>query len=176
MAWELDAFLGSLTAAAPATIDAYRRDLERLRSFLDKPLAQASIDELERYTATMRADGLSAATIARRTAAARSFFRHLQLLGARSDNPAAAVALPRRPKPLPKTLSPGEAWPHTGSVVPCCSTMWSPKIFGSETSAVAVVTDSPAARAITVQNNRVFIPLPPSATPLPISTAIDYQH
>ena len=27
----------------------------------------------------------------------------------RSDNPAAAVALPRRPKPLPKTLSPGEA-------------------------------------------------------------------
>src|SRR5439155_16478035 len=49
------------------------------------------------------------ATIARRTAAARSFFRHQQLLGARADNPAAAVALPRRTRRLPRTLSPGEA-------------------------------------------------------------------
>ena len=53
--------------------------------------------------------GSSSSTIARRTASTRSFFRHQQLLGARGDNPAAAVALPRRTKPLPKTLSPGEA-------------------------------------------------------------------
>src|SRR5919205_3575131 len=57
----------------------------------------------------MRAEGLAASTIARRTAAARSYFRHQQLLGARDDNPAAGVRLQRRPKPLPKTLSPGEA-------------------------------------------------------------------
>src|SRR5213076_2621113 len=48
-------------------------------------------EDLERYTAKLRADGLSAATIARRTAATRSFFRHQQLLGVRTDNPAAAV-------------------------------------------------------------------------------------
>ena len=57
----------------------------------------------------LRADGLVGATIARRTAAARSFFRHQQLLGARADNPAAAIALPRRTRKLPRTLSPGEA-------------------------------------------------------------------
>ena len=73
------------------------------------PSSSATTEQLERYTAQLRADGLSAATIARRTAAARSFFRHQQLLGAREDNPAAAVQLPRRTRTLPKTLSPGEA-------------------------------------------------------------------
>ena len=42
-------------------------------------------------------------------AAARSFFRHLQLIGARADNPAAEIALPRRTRRLPRTLSAGEA-------------------------------------------------------------------
>ena len=56
----------------------------------------ASVEDLERYIAQLRADGLSPATIARRTAAARTFFRHQQLIGARGDNPAAGVELPRR--------------------------------------------------------------------------------
>ena len=107
---ELEAFLALLAARrAPRTVDAYRRDLERLRASLGKPVVAASVDDLERYTAEMRAEGLSAATIARRTAAARSFFGHLQLLGSREDNPAAEIALPRRTRRLPRTLSAGEA-------------------------------------------------------------------
>jgi integrase/recombinase XerD len=107
---ELDGYLALLAARrSPRTVEAYRRDLTALSAYLGKPLAGATIEELERYTAQLRADGLAATTIARRTAAARGFFRHLQLLGARGDNPAAAVKLPRRPKPLPKTLSAGEA-------------------------------------------------------------------
>jgi integrase/recombinase XerD len=42
-------------------------------------------------------------------AALRSFFRHQQLLGARTDNPAAELDLPRRRRKLPRTLSPAEA-------------------------------------------------------------------
>jgi integrase/recombinase XerD len=107
---ELEGFLALLAARrSPRTVDAYRRDLGRLAECLDKPLATATVEELEEYTAGLRADGLSPATIARRTAAARSFFRHLQLMGTRTDNPAAAVALPRRARTLPRTLSPGEA-------------------------------------------------------------------
>ncbi len=107
---DVEGFLALLAARrAPKTVEAYRRDLAQLGAFLDKPVAKATLEELERYTAQLRADGLSGATIARRTAAARSFYRHQQLLGARDDNPAAAIKLPRRAKPLPKTLSPGEA-------------------------------------------------------------------
>ena len=107
---ELEAFLALLAARrSPRTVDAYRRDLGRLSAYLGKPLAGARLEELERYTAELRAEGLSAATIARRTAAARSFYRHLQLLGTRTDNPAAELALPRRVRKLPRTLSPGEA-------------------------------------------------------------------
>ena len=107
---ELEAFLALLAARRAArTVDAYRRDLERLASFLGGPVAAATADQLEQYTAGLGAEGLSPATLARKTAAARSFFRHLQLIGARTDNPAADVALPRRTRRLPKTLSPGEA-------------------------------------------------------------------
>ena len=107
---DVDGFLALLAAQrSPRTVDAYRRDLAALRAYIGKPPGQATLEELERYTAQLRADGLAGSTIARRTAAARSFFRHQQLLGVRDDNPAAGVPLPRRARPLPKTLSPGEA-------------------------------------------------------------------
>jgi integrase/recombinase XerD len=107
---DLDGFLALLAAQrAPATVEAYRRDLDALAAALDKPLSSASVDDLERCIAELRARGLAGSTIARRTAAARSFYKHLQLLGRRDDNPAAALTLPRRPRTLPKTLSAGEA-------------------------------------------------------------------
>jgi integrase/recombinase XerD len=107
---DLEGFLALLAARrSERTLDAYRRDLRRLSAAVGKPLADATAHDLERYTAGLRAEGLSAATIARRTASARSFYRHLQLLGARADNPAAELALPRRTRRLPRTLSPGEA-------------------------------------------------------------------
>ena len=107
---ELESFLALLAARrAPRTVEAYRRDLVALRTWLGRSISAATLEDLETYTAQLRADGLSAATLARRTAAARTFFRHLQLIGAREDNPAAEVALPRRTRSLPRTLSAGEA-------------------------------------------------------------------
>jgi integrase/recombinase XerD len=106
----LEGFLALLAASrAPRTVDAYRRDLDDLTARLGKPLRTASTEDLERCLAGLRAEGRSSATIARRTAAARSFFRHLVLLGQREDNPAAAVPLPRKRRRLPRTLSPSEA-------------------------------------------------------------------
>ena len=107
---DVDGFLALLRARrAPRTVEAYRRDLAALQVFLGCPVAGASVTDLERYVADLRARGLASATVARRVAAARSFFRHLQLLGRRDDNPAAEVALPRRQQRLPSTLSPHEA-------------------------------------------------------------------
>ena len=107
---DVEGFLALLAARrADATVAAYRRDLAALGASISKPLADAGVEELEQSVAQLRAAGLAPATIARRVAAARSFYKHLQLIGRREDNPAAALSLPRRPRPLPKTLSPGEA-------------------------------------------------------------------
>jgi integrase/recombinase XerD len=93
---------------APRTVEAYRRDLAHLTAWLDCSPADASPDQLAAYVAQLRADGLAPTTVARRLAAVRSFFRHQVLLGARADNPAANVELPKRRRTLPRTLSPGE--------------------------------------------------------------------
>ena len=106
---ELDGFLALLaTRRAPRTVEAYRRDLAALAAWFDRPLSRLTTEQLEAYLAELRAAGLSPATIARRVAAIRSFFRHQALLGARTDNPAAELDLPRRRRTLPRTLSPVE--------------------------------------------------------------------
>ena len=105
----VDSFLALSTARlAPRTVDAYRRDLVDFKAGLGVSPAKASPEQLAGYVAQLRADGRAATTIARRVAALRSFYRHQVLLGARPDNPAAELELPRRRRALPKTLSPGE--------------------------------------------------------------------
>jgi integrase/recombinase XerD len=107
---EVEGFLAvSAARLAPRTVEAYRRDLRSLAGWLGKPVGSASVEDLERYLAELRAQGLAPATIARRAAAIRSFFRHQALLGTRTDNPAAELDLPRRTRRLPRTLSPAEA-------------------------------------------------------------------
>ncbi|HYY02971.1 MAG TPA: tyrosine recombinase [Gaiellaceae bacterium] len=107
---EVQGFLALLAARrAPRTVEAYRRDLSAFGDWLGGPIGRATPDDLERYLAELRADGLAASTVARRIAALRSFFRHQTLLGSRADNPAAELDLPRRQRKLPRTLSPGEA-------------------------------------------------------------------
>jgi integrase/recombinase XerD len=107
---DVDGYLALLGASrSPRTLAAYRHDLASLAAWLEKPVAKATLEELERYLAELRAQGLAASTIARRAAAIRSFFRHQVLLGRVKENPAAGLRLPRRRRQLPRTLSPGEA-------------------------------------------------------------------
>src|SRR3569833_855720 len=106
---EVDAYLAVRAARlAPRAVEAYRRDLADLTTFLGGSPADATTAQLETYVAQMRADGLKATTNDRRIAAVRGFYRHQQLVGARGGTPAAALGLPRRRRALPKTLSPGE--------------------------------------------------------------------
>ncbi len=107
---DVESFLLLLAARrSPRTVDAYRRDLAALAAFSGGAVAAATTAELDAWVARMRADGLAASTVARRIAAVRSFYRHQMLLGARSDNPAAGLTLPRRTRTLPRTLSPAES-------------------------------------------------------------------
>jgi integrase/recombinase XerD len=105
----VESFLAvSAARLAPRTVEAYRRDLADLEQWLGGSPADVETQQLAAYVAQLRADGLAATTIARRVAALRSFYRHQVLIGARMDNPAAELDLPRRRRALPKTLSPGE--------------------------------------------------------------------
>jgi integrase/recombinase XerD len=107
---DVEGFLALLAAnRSERTVAAYRQDLASFAEWLARPVVSAKLDELERYLAELRGRGLAPATIARRAAAIRSFFRHATLLGLVQENPAAALELPRRRKQLPRTLSPGEA-------------------------------------------------------------------
>ena len=106
---EVESFLAvSRARLAPRTVEHYRRDLQDFARWRGSAIGAATTEEIERYLADLRAAGRTGSTLARRLAALRSFFRHQTLIGAREDNPAAAVASPRRTRPLPRTLSPGE--------------------------------------------------------------------
>jgi integrase/recombinase XerD len=106
---DVERFLLNLAARrSPRTVDAYRRDVRELAAFRGGPVGDATVAELERWLAQMRADGLAPSTIARRVAAVRTYFRHLVLIGQQEENPAAALVLPRRPRKLPRALSPAE--------------------------------------------------------------------
>ncbi|MGH2995639.1 MAG: tyrosine recombinase [Gaiellaceae bacterium] len=105
----VEGFLALLAARrAPRTVDAYRRDLADLEAYLGRSPATAGAQDVEGWLADLRARGQAPSSIARRAAAARSFYRHLVALGHRGDNPAAEVDLPRRRRRLPRTLSVGE--------------------------------------------------------------------
>jgi len=93
---------------SPRTVDAYRRDLAALQRFTGGEAAEATSQQLEAWIASMRADGLAPATIARRASSVRAYFRHLVLIGSKAENPAASLQLPRRPRTLPRALSPAE--------------------------------------------------------------------
>jgi site-specific recombinase XerD len=98
-------------AAAPKTRNAYAIDLEQfMRWAAERGLVPASIDvrALRRYAATMSEQGQAPATIARKLAALRGFFRVQVELGARQENPAELLSSPKRAQRLVHVLKPSE--------------------------------------------------------------------
>jgi len=103
--------LASERGASANTIEAYQRDLsdyeERLREQGTDPL-KAGAAHIRAYLSARGADGLSAASLARRLSAIRQFHKHLYAEGRRRDDPTLAIEGPRRARPLPKMLTVAE--------------------------------------------------------------------
>jgi integrase/recombinase XerD len=111
----IDSFLESLIAergAAKNTIDAYRRDLSALSTFLQKSgqgLMTASSDHLRKYIHSLHRMNMSSASQARKLSAIKQFYKFTYSEEYRGDNPAYILDGPRIKRPLPKTLSVDEA-------------------------------------------------------------------
>jgi len=107
-----DAFLewiGGERRLSARTVEAYRRDLESLRCFLEEkgwPLDARELDvtALRAYLGSLFGESASS-TMARRVSALRSFYRFLVQRGVTKANPAAALSLPKQQKELPRFLT-----------------------------------------------------------------------
>lgn len=97
--------------ASELTIKSYREDLEALAEYLTDlqgsvpPPERISTVELRGYAAALHEAGYAKATIARRLASLRSFFRFGQREGWTKSNPAKPLRNPRKTRSLPHFLS-----------------------------------------------------------------------
>ena len=113
----IEAFLAYLhgeRSLSPNTISAYRNDLLQFADFLrgeaerrggsDYALSTVDRDLITSYFLHLRDRGYSAASIARKTAALRSFFQYLRRKGEVASDPTEGIGSPEVKKPLPKTV------------------------------------------------------------------------
>jgi integrase/recombinase XerC len=106
--WHLDDFLRSLTDAAPATVDAYRRDVDAFVTFAERNQLSdpAEVDRrhLRRYVAHLGTRQYAAATVARRVAGLRRYFGWLRRRGLVAADPTIGLRSPSGPSRLPRVL------------------------------------------------------------------------
>jgi integrase/recombinase XerD len=110
------AYLEFERGLARNTLEAYRSDLLQFGRFLGEhdadALTASGADVSEFLTDLARGDGekppASPATLHRKAACLRSFYRHLRRENLVDDDPTAALSSPRRGKRLPEVLTRGE--------------------------------------------------------------------
>ena len=126
----IEAFAGHLRDErhlSEHTIEAYRRDLTRLATFLERgasSLADATHPLLRRFLAQQYALGYSRASVARRVGAIHTFYRWAVSVGEVGLDPSVLLGRPKVVSRLPTVLRPREAAslaeapvPRTGSDV-----------------------------------------------------------
>ncbi len=92
--------------ASAHTLRNYAKDLSLLRRALgERPWEEVDLLALRQFAAEERSRGLSKATVARRIAAVRSFFRFLHREGHLASNPALGLVRPKQDRHLPAFLS-----------------------------------------------------------------------
>jgi integrase/recombinase XerC len=110
--WRVEEFTRSLTAAAPATVEAYGRDLSAFVTWAER-LGLGSPGDVQRttvrrYLAFLATRGFARRTIARRASALRRYFRWAGRVGAIASDPTAGLSAPRGEARLPRVLHPEE--------------------------------------------------------------------
>ncbi len=92
---------------SPNSVDAYRRDLEKFRLFMERrslDAAEVKRLDVEAFVGSMRSSGLSPRSTVRALSALRTFYRFLRTEGYCEADPAARVERPALWKKLPVVL------------------------------------------------------------------------
>jgi site-specific recombinase XerD len=108
VSWEIDGFLTSLTASAPATISAYRSDLVDFARWapeanVTEP-AQVTRRVLRQYLAALSDRPVAPRTLARRASALRRYFGWQVRTGRLTSDPTLGLRAPRGTGRLPKIV------------------------------------------------------------------------
>lgn len=97
---------------ADKTIIAYTHDLQQFKDYWQKDHGDEALDleavdyRAGRYfLAYLQKLGLAKSSVARKTAALKSFFRYLKQEGVVSDSPIELLSAPKKSKPLPKVVT-----------------------------------------------------------------------
>jgi len=112
---DVEAFLhhqGTARNLSPHTLRAYTGDLAELCDTLEKdgPVSAGAVDllALRRHLGSLAERGLHVRSVARKISAIRALFRWLAAEGRIERDPADALKVPKRGRPLPKVLSTGQ--------------------------------------------------------------------
>jgi integrase/recombinase XerC len=112
MAWHDAEFLGSLNAAAPRTVDAYRRDLAGFVEWAERGGIHGpeAVDRtlLRRYVAHLSTRRYAKRSIARKVSALRRYFRWATRRGLVATDPSSRLSAPRGEGRLPRVLKQDE--------------------------------------------------------------------
>ena len=104
------AYLEFQRNASAHTLAAYGEDLRRFGEFLgETPLEKADYQTLRRFLAVLKDEEYTPASIGRKVAALKSFFRHLARTREIPADPALLLHSPRLPERLPNFLTCEEA-------------------------------------------------------------------
>jgi site-specific recombinase XerD len=101
--------LGGYGNRSPHTVRNYRNDIGHFLSYCkaeDREPLEVTRQAFRAYLATLREAGIVPASITRRTSTIHGFYRYLLREGATAKDLLYGVALPKRPKRLPKVLPP----------------------------------------------------------------------
>ncbi|MGQ0831807.1 MAG: tyrosine-type recombinase/integrase [Microthrixaceae bacterium] len=108
MAWHERAFLTSLTAAAPRTVDAYRSDLAQFSAWVESRggAGPGDVDRLllRGYLAHLATSGYARRSIARKASALRRYFAWCTRTGVVLTDPSLGLAAPGGAGRLPRVL------------------------------------------------------------------------
>jgi len=105
-------YLATKKNCSQSTLAAYGNDLNQLMAYIEaekaKGIIKPSDELLKSYLLNLRERRYSAATVARKVASTKSFFKFMAESGKLRENPTKNLVSPRVSKHLPKFLSPSE--------------------------------------------------------------------